>query len=203
MKERFLALLVDLPCEVGARLEDVGEECIPYDGSAAAHKIPHITLVPPRTLRIEEWEEKVEELSVLPSYFEVESFEPLWNTGKLGFMGSLSVGIGLDAPHVTLLDLESSGEREAEDIVDECEDTFSEFEGVRIETTSVAVIERGEGPIYTQEVGGISAFRGHWVCIHRSCPQRREESCTVDGSRCSPDSCPSIERGVLGGSKRG
>lgn len=76
----------------------------------------------------------------------------LWDSGKLGFVGRLNSNVGIDAPHVTLIDTEEGDKEKARDVLRKYERNFSKFRGETLAIKSVAVIERGEGPIYTSSV---------------------------------------------------
>ncbi|KXA90214.1 hypothetical protein AKJ62_01345 [candidate division MSBL1 archaeon SCGC-AAA259D14] len=143
----FLALKVELPEEIKQSLDKLEEGYVPYDGSAGEHKIPHVTVVPPREdLSIEDWKKEIGKTEDIPAEFEVTGFGSFWESSKFGFWGNLDADIGVGSPHLTLLDC---GEKEG---VDEARENlgslFEKYVGLKIDVVSLAVVKKNEGVVY-------------------------------------------------------
>ncbi|KXB00737.1 hypothetical protein AKJ40_00830 [candidate division MSBL1 archaeon SCGC-AAA259M10] len=144
----FLALRIKLPKKVKRNLDKLEEGYVPYDGSAAKHKIPHVTVVPPRGIfGLEDWKRAIRGVENIPTEFKVTGFGSFWDSSKLGFWGNLNADIGIDSPHLTLFDCKEN-EREVKRALEEYGDLFEGYIGLRLEVSSLAVIERDKGIIY-------------------------------------------------------
>ncbi|KXB00929.1 hypothetical protein AKJ41_03495 [candidate division MSBL1 archaeon SCGC-AAA259O05] len=136
-----------MPEKVKQGLDKLEEGYVPYNGSAAEHKIPHVTVVPPQEdFSMKDWKKEIEKIEDIPTKFEVTGFGSFWNSSKLGFWGELNANIGVDSPHLTLFDCCNSGE------VEEARKTynflFGKYVGLELDVISLAVIKRNEGPVH-------------------------------------------------------
>jgi hypothetical protein len=153
--EQFLALTVTLPDEIQEDLTDVDGTV--YDSSTAPHKMPHITVIPPRkTFDEKDWQEEIDNLDELPTSLTVISFNSFWNSSKFGFKGKLDADTDVETPHVTLFDCGDPDD--AEQAWKAHIDTFEQYEGRELAIESIAVIEKGEGVVYEQPVDDADRF---------------------------------------------
>lgn len=148
MDRTFLALKVRLTEGIKEDLQNLKGDYVPYDGSGAEHKIPHVTVVPPQgILGLEDWKKAIRGVENIPTEFEVTGFGSFWNSSKLGFWGNLDADIGIDSPHLTLFDCRGN-EGEVKRALKEYGGLFERYVGQRLEVASLAVIERNEGIVY-------------------------------------------------------
>jgi len=142
--KKFLALTINLPEKIKQELEKTNNNFIKYNGKEAPHKIPHITIYPPReTFDKKDWNERAEnKLSKKPSIFKVNRFGSLYGTTKYGLIGELDTKNHVDKPHITLFDTRGRKPNR----------NFSKFNGTEIPIDKLVMIGKNKGILREVEI---------------------------------------------------